>query len=215
MKRIEQEELDELMVLHEKWLAGEPGGKRLDLRNMDLSELDFANKNLKFAVLRFADMQGAILTYANLENADMQGANLKGVDLRWTHLEYAKLRCANISNVYVSSYTKGYFMVCPEEGSYIAYKKCSDGKIVKLLISEDAKRSSATSRKCRASKAKVLSITSIDRKESYDDAVSNYDTSFVYKVGETVEVPDFCEERWDECAPGIHHFITREEAVLY
>ena len=105
-------------------------------------------------------------------------------------------------------------MQCPEKGSYIGYKK-AEGKIVELEIQEDSKRSSATTRKCRASKAKVLSITSLDGKEFFDEAVSDYDSSFVYKVGETIEVKNFDENRWNECTTGIHHFITREEAVFY
>lgn len=35
------------------------------------------------------------------------------------------------------------------------------------------------------------------------------------KSRETVSVADFDENRWNECAPGIHFFITREEAVRY
>ena len=45
--------------------------------------------------------------------------------------------------------------------------------------------------------------------------LKDIDSSFVYTIGETVEVKDFDINRWDECAPGIHHFITREEAVKY
>ena len=44
---------------------------------------------------------------------------------------------------------------------------------------------------------------------------SNYDSRFVYRIGETVEVPNFDDDRWNECAPGIHFFITRQEAVEY
>ena len=34
-----------------------------------------------------------------------------------------------------------------------------------------------------------------------------------FPVGETVEVENFDQNRWNECAPGIHHYITRWEAV--
>ena len=85
-----------------------------------------------------------------------------------------------------------------------------------LEICADAKRSSATSRKCRCSKAKVLSITNLDGSESgLSEIESDYDEDFIYCVGETVEVPDFDENRWNECTAGIHFFITREEAVKY
>lgn len=36
-----------------------------------------------------------------------------------------------------------------------------------------------------------------------------------HKVGETVAVDNFEEDRWIECAPGIHFFLTAEEAALY
>lgn len=32
---------------------------------------------------------------------------------------------------------------------------------------------------------------------------------------EVVKVDDFDKDRWNECAPGIHCFITRQEAVNY
>lgn len=44
---------------------------------------------------------------------------------------------------------------------------------------------------------------------------SDYDSSFIYKVGTIVSVGNFDMNRWNECAPGIHFFITRDEAVKY
>ena len=138
--------------------------------------------------------------------------------------------------------TKGFQLACPEKGEYTAYKKAKicvydksgknatsdmmNGKykhdthaeyvIVELRIPKDAKRSSATTRKCRASKAVVLSITSIDGKKHYKIAFAGYNSNFFYKVGETVVPTNGYEEnRWIECAAGIHHFITRDEAVAY
>ncbi|MFB5454949.1 DUF5758 domain-containing protein [Enterococcus avium] len=106
-------------------------------------------------------------------------------------------------------------MQCPEEGSFIAYKKAK-GLVVKLLIPDDAKRSSATSRKCRCDKAKVLEIMQPDKTTSNQTSVpSNYDPDFVYEVGKTVMVSDFEEDRFVECAAGIHFFITFDEAKKY
>lgn len=48
-----------------------------------------------------------------------------------------------------------------------------------------------------------------------NEVCSDHDKDFVYRVGETVEVQNFDENRWNECAPGIHHYITREEAVRH
>ena len=107
-------------------------------------------------------------------------------------------------------------MACQEKGSFIGYKKCRNDLIVELEIPEDAYRCSATSKKCRCSKAKVLSITNLDGSESKSGvAVSKYDSSFVYRIGETVEVTDFDRNRWNECSTGIHFFMNREDAVKY
>ncbi|MBS6942885.1 MAG: pentapeptide repeat-containing protein, partial [Clostridiales bacterium] len=190
-----------------------------DLCGADLRDADLYDANLCGADLRGANLGGAILGDANLYGADLRGANLGGALLCGAILCGADLRGADLCDadlrgVRYNEQTAYYAMQCPEKGAYIGYKK-AEGKIVELEIQEDAKRSSATTRKCRASKAKVLSITSIDGKEHFEEAKSNYDNSFVYEVGETVEVKDFDENRWNECSTGIHHFITRGEAERY
>ena len=105
-------------------------------------------------------------------------------------------------------------MACPKEGSFIGYKKCRDGRIVQLEVPEDAKRSSAYGRKCRCSRAKVLDIWTRYGEET-GCAVSCSDNNFVYRKGETVEVEDFDEDRFNECAAGIHFFMTCKEAEDY
>ena len=83
------------------------------------------------------------------------------------------------------------------------------------MIPADARRSNATGRKCRCDRAKVLVVESIDGSEAFDEATSQNDPDFAYRVGETVVVEGFDDDRWKECAPGIHFFITRDEAVAY
>lgn len=62
----------------------------------------------------------------------------------------------------------------------------------------------------------VLSITSFDGKRRYKKGYSLYNCGELeYKVGEMVIPDSFDENRWNECAPGIHHFITRIEAEQY
>ena len=113
--------------------------------------------------------------------------------------------------------------IVPETGSFIGWKKAyardecvlrRTAVIVKLEIAEDAKRSNGTGRKCRCSKAKVLDIQTIDGKSVDVEAFSGHDYEFVYRVGDTVEPEEpFDEDRWEECASGIHFFVTRAEAV--
>lgn len=87
--------------------------------------------------------------------------------------------------------------------------------MVQLLIPADAKRTSATLPSCRCSKAKVLTIKSLDYKEIYKEAWSLVDENFVYRVGEWVEVKNFDEDRWKDSTTGIHFWMTREEAKNY
>ena len=146
----------------------------------------------------------AIRRGADLRDTDLYGADLSGADLRGANLCGADLRDA-----------KGCYLSCPTEGSFIGWKKAS-GHIVKLRIPEDARRSSATGHKCRCDKAYVMEIQNMDGTRATVDAVrSDHDLNFVYTVGATVEVPDFDDNRWNECAPGIHFFIDRREAVEY
>ena len=147
--------------------------------------------------------------------ANLRGADLRGADLRWANLSGAE----NLENVLYNENTSFFAIQCPESGAFEAYKKAistgGGAAIVHLLVPSTAKRSSATSRKCRVSEAKVLDITSIDGKEELTEAMSQYDNSFVYRKGDTVKVDNFCDDRWNECAAGIHCFITRREAVNY
>ena len=171
--------------------------------------------NLSGANLRDADLRYANLSDANLRGANLSDANLIGTNLRGANLSDANLRDADLSGIKYNETTSFFALQCPEKGSFVAYKKCENRLIVELLITEDAKRSSATTRKCRASKAKVISITNVESTETFEQAVSQHDRGFVYKVGETVEVEDFDTDMWNECSTGIHFFITRQEAVNY
>lgn len=106
-------------------------------------------------------------------------------------------------------------MACPTDGSFIGWEKAS-GYIVKLQIPEDARRSSAVGEKCRCDKALVVDIQNVDgTKADIETVYSDHDENFVYAVGATVEAPYFDDDRWNECAPGIHFFIDRRAAVEY
>ena len=203
---------------------------RADLRvayliKADLREASLSGANLIGADLYEANLSGADLSGADLREANLSGANLSGANLSGSNLSGADLRGADLSgaNLRLAKNIPSYAcrLVCPEEGSFIGFKKARTTApdfreaIVKLLITEDAKRSSATTRKCRCDKAKVISITSLDGKENFTTVYSYYDRIFQYTVGQTVIIDDFDEDRWNECSTGVHFFITREEAIDY
>lgn len=202
------------------------------LKNADLTNANFKNTVLQYVEMDDAkivdgDLRGAILEYTSLKRADFQNASLgysilKGADFTEANLKGVNLYDATVikaifTNADSDENTKFLNMVCPKKGSFIGWKRCSDNKIVKLRITEDAKRSSATTKKCRCSRAEVLSIEELngDKMPKGTVAESLYNRDFVYEVGKFVEEPDFCEDRWMECAKGIHFFMTREEAVSY
>ena len=226
---MDKNELAKVLCQHQMWLEN-AGGKRAILIGADLREANLTGANLSEAILRQADLRGASLFGARLHCADLRGADLDCADLRNTNLINADLRvanlcganlcCANLTGAKLDdvkyNYRTGFFALqCPEEGGFIGYKKACN-HIVKLKILPYAKRSSATTRKCRCSSAKVLSITTLDGQDDGTRAISsNYDEDFVYRVGEIVRVDNFDDNRWRECSTGIHFFMTRDEAVRY
>ena len=183
-----------------------------NLINADLIGADLSNTYLRNTDLRGANLGKADLSYADLSNADLRVTCLSGADLRGAYLSGANLGDAGLSGAKNIPFVP---MACPDTGAFIGYKKAS-GYILKLEILQDARRSSSSSRKCRCDKAKVLEIQNLYGDiANVKEVKSNYDKKFIYRLGEIVEEPNFCEDRWDECAEGIHFFINRQEAVEY
>ena len=71
MKKYTQEQLDEILKKHKKWLDNEDGGEKADLTYADLTNADLTYANLTNADLKYADLTYADLTYANLTCADL------------------------------------------------------------------------------------------------------------------------------------------------
>ena len=201
---MEQKELDAVLEAHLKWIRGKNGGSRADLYGEDLSGVDLCGANLYGA-----DLRGANMHEADLRGAYLQGANLYG----------ANLYRADLANAYGIPP-----IACPETGSFIGYKKAyyRDGRtsaplIITLRVEEDSLRSSATTRKCRCSKATILCAESLSGVSIAKriDITSGHDSKFVYRIGDTIEIPNFETDRWIECAPGFHFFLTKQEAIDY
>lgn len=158
-----------------------------------------------------------------LRRAGLSDANLGDANLSATNLCHANLCGASLSGANHVKLSIAKTSILPDEGDIIGWKKAWTGDIpatpviVKLLIPADAQRSNATGRKCRASTARVLDLQDKQGNSLPPDttAYSGHDTDFTYKKGETIHVEDFDTNRWNECAPGIHFFITRIEAVKY
>lgn len=206
------------------------------LNNVDLAFIHGEKTIFKLAELNNVNMYGSHMQYSNFrasvlkhicaEHAEFESSSFFGAYLYRTSFSYSSLDSTdftdavidgdiNLNSAKLNEKTNGLCLACPEIGAFIGYKKAM-GKIITLEIPADAKRSSATTKKCRCSKAKVLKIENFDGTISNCQSVhSNYDKDFIYEIGKTVSVPEFDENRWKECSPGIHFFMNKEIAKNY
>ena len=182
-----------------------------NLRRANLIDADLIDANLRRANLRGANLIGANLRDADLIDANLIGANLSDANLSGANLRGADLRGADLSGAkYIPDNVSATTSIVPD-GDLVVYKQLANDSIATLKIPKEAKRSNATGRKCRAEYAEVLAIQD-NEGGAMESGVSWYDNSFVYRVGETVHPHEWCEDRWQECAGGIHFYLTRYEA---
>lgn len=228
MKELTKNELNKIIENHSHWLKKDCDGwehMRADLSCTNLSWCNLSGANLLMADLSWADLSNANLSWTSLSWADLSLVDLFGADLSWANLSGANLSRANLlgtklsgANLSGANLTKArdipYIPIaCPDTGAFIAWKNVN-GYIVKLQIPEDAKRSSATTNKCRCDKALVLAIENKDGTDSGETTLINrtYETC-IYTIGEMVYPDSWDDNRWNECSHGIHFFTNRQEAV--
>jgi len=148
-------------------------------------------------------LEKATAARANLSDAYLSGAYLSGANL-----SDANLSGANLSGAKDADLAIAMTRILPE-GSLIGWKKCQSDVIVKLRIPEEAKRSHAFGRKCRAEFVDVLEVIGAEV------GISKHDGKTQYIVGQRV-TPDSFDENWvDECSHGVHFFLSKLEAEAY
>lgn len=215
--KMTKEKLNKIIVEHGKWLAG-GRGEQANLAEANLTGADLSGADLSRADLYRANLSRANLSNAYLSRANLFGANLAGTVLVGTVLAGADLTSAYLSGAYLSgaeltgakldAIQLARLSIVPETGAFEGWKKVrteNGTAIVRLLIPADAPRSNANGRKCRSGWAVVLE----------GEGVSGYDEKTVYSPGLTVRAHAWCTDRWNECAGGIHFFLTRAEAEAY
>ena len=160
----------------------------------------------------------------NLRIADLRGADLRGADLRGAYLSSADLSGADLSDADLSSADLrgadgvSYPLACPSDGDFLGWKKLTtqdyDQYLVEMRIPAEAKRSSATTHKCRCEFAEVLAIEPIGNAPQVHTIDHNaYGHITTYTVGQIVRPNEWDENRWNECSNGIHFFCDREAAL--
>jgi uncharacterized protein YjbI with pentapeptide repeats len=205
-----QDNVKEILENHQNWMIDYQKGKKAnfrecDLSNMDLSGYNFFGVDFSFANLWGANLTDSVLCYAHLFGASLSMTNLQGANLQGAVLDNARM--GDAKNVPELPET----LIVPQTGSFHGWKKCYEDVLVKLEILEDARRSSATTRKCRAEAVKVLEVIG----SRIGVGVSTWDARVKYRAGEIVRCDKWESNRWVECGGGIHFFLTREEAERY
>lgn len=221
----------------------------------NMMSIDCYNSSRKLTVIRScsfyqANCSDASFNYTTLNHCDFIQANLSNTHFRSAIITSSQFFSANLTKAYFADIDCGtmedanfdnaffsdnvtnikYPMLCPEEGSFVAWKKAiwkkdlnkKEEVLIKLQIPAKAKRSSGTGRKCRASAVKVLGFYDMNDNKLPDDITVRawYRDDFIYTVGKTVKSlslgkPEFNTNRWDECSSGIHFFMNKQEAKDY
>ncbi len=175
----------------------------------NLADANLYYANLTGANLADANLSGADLTRADLSRADLADANLSGANLSRANLYGANLYGADLTHAKNAGLAIARTRILPE-GQIIGWKKCRGSVIVKLSVPADARRSHAFGRKCRAEFVDVLEVIGAEIAYSSHDGDRT-----AYSAGTRVNCDSWCEDWQQECAGGIHFFITREEAEAY
>ena len=176
-----------------------------DFTGSDLEETSYIHADLDNSVFEDTNLKNADFDYArrvfwsSFKNADMTGASVVDVDLDPDKL-------VGVKGLYIPLY-------CPEEGPFIAWKKCREGKVVKLRIPEHAKRKGNSIYSLRASEAEVLEIFDRDG-NSVDEAVSIFDEELKYIKGTTV-YPKKVDSKYYGNVTGIYFVLSRAETEMY
>ena len=101
--RLTQAQLDILILKHETYRLGRPGGGRIALANHDLSQLVLSERDLSHgdftgAALVEANLSKSKLDYCQFYAADMRRANLRHASMIRADLRGARLRGASLNN---------------------------------------------------------------------------------------------------------------------
>lgn len=227
-------------ILHR--IQNHDGKSELDLSRLEITDADLSgwdipeNINFEWTVFNNVDMRGTTFRkcdlnhvwfkdcqtqkikflYCDVREANFRWMDFTGADFSGSNFYSTLFEYATMEDIQDNGDTKFFRMACPETGPFIAWKCCTELRVVQLLVPADARRVSATAETCRCDKAKVLSIKSIDETKAYTWAQSTVDSDFYYEVGKWVEPANgFEPNRWMDSSRGIHFFMERQQAVDY
>ena len=197
--------------------------QRVCFDKSNMGGVHFGHSVLQAVTFKRCDIYNTLFSYTQLSRVDFTFARLGHNVFQICGFDDCKFRRANLnlqsfgsamfgsSNFDTATYDRlvKRTAIVPATGSFIGWKKCLNGVLVKLQIPAKAQRSNATGRKCRAEYAEVLRVIGAKT------GLSTFDDITQYRAGETVRCHKWNPNRFNECSGGIHFFLTRKEAADY
>jgi uncharacterized protein YjbI with pentapeptide repeats len=107
IKKVKADVQAALTVMGRRKLEQDPEGKRIDLREVNISGADLNEAKLIGAYLIDANLNGAYLIRANLSGADLSSAYLSGANFSDAYLSGANLSDANLCDANLSGANLG------------------------------------------------------------------------------------------------------------
>jgi uncharacterized protein YjbI with pentapeptide repeats len=107
-RRITQDELDDAIAQHARWLDGRKLGRRAKFWSCDLSGLDLGANNPNQVLLRGADFTEADLRGMHGNDVNFHHASLQYADLSHSHLKAPVFSGANLDNADCSNVVWGW-----------------------------------------------------------------------------------------------------------
>ena len=102
LKQMTQEQLDELVKLHKRFMEGRVGGRRAILRKINMSGLSLREQDLRQADFSGCDMRDMDLAGANFREASLYACDLSNSNLNKTVFVRADLRGSRIESADLS-----------------------------------------------------------------------------------------------------------------
>ena len=187
----------------------------------NLKKADFSCVNAWSANFNETNCKDTVFLSANLTEASFEGADLDGASFARANLTDANLQDTNIVTTEFDN-TVGVYPVCPEEGEFTGWTLAEefDGTeyLLRVSVPWTARRSSGTTRRCRAEALSVDEVISLDTEKSYGfpyPYITLKNRDFKLRLGETSTDENFEVDRFKTSSTDLYFWISKEEALAH
>lgn len=186
----------------------------------NLKNADFSCANAWSANFNETNCKDAVFLSANLTEVSFEGADLDGTSFALANLTEASLEDAQNIDLAEFDNTVGTYPVCPTEGEFTGWTLAEefDGTeyLLRVSVPWTARRSSGTTRRCRAEALSVDEVISLDTEKSYGfpyPYITLKNRDFKLRLGETIRDVNFEKDRFKVSSTDLYFWISKEEAL--